>query len=35
MDAFMTNNVRKLQPRIPGTEKITINLGYVIWVRSI
>jgi Arc/MetJ-type ribon-helix-helix transcriptional regulator len=27
--AFMTNNVRELRPRIPDTEKITINLGYV------
>ena len=25
----MANNVRELRPRIPDTEKITINLGYV------
>ena len=29
MDAFMADNVRKLRPRIPDTEKITVNLGYV------
>src|ERR1700752_5353995 len=29
MDAFMADNVRELRPRIPDTEKITINLGYV------
>jgi Arc/MetJ-type ribon-helix-helix transcriptional regulator len=28
-DAFMAGNVRELRPRIPDTEKITINLGYV------
>jgi Arc/MetJ-type ribon-helix-helix transcriptional regulator len=27
--AVMANNVRELRPRIPDTEKITINLGYV------
>jgi Arc/MetJ-type ribon-helix-helix transcriptional regulator len=25
----MTDNVRELRPKIPDTEKITINLGYV------
>ena len=25
----MANNVRELRPKIPDTEKITINLGYV------
>ena len=25
----MANNVRELRPRIPDTEKITVNLGYV------
>ena len=25
----MANNLRELRPRIPDTEKITINLGYV------
>ena len=25
----MVNNVRELRPKIPDTEKITINLGYV------
>ena len=25
----MTDNVRELRPRLPETEKITINLGYV------
>ena len=25
----MADNVRELRPRIPDTEKITINLGYV------
>ena len=25
----MTSNVRELRPRLPETEKITINLGYV------
>ena len=29
MDAFMADNVRELRPRIPDTEKITVNLGYV------
>ncbi|MHC2282996.1 hypothetical protein ACVME8_009639 [Bradyrhizobium diazoefficiens] len=29
MDDFMADNVRELRPRIPDTEKITINLGYV------
>jgi Arc/MetJ-type ribon-helix-helix transcriptional regulator len=29
MDAFMADEVRELRPRIPDTEKITINLGYV------
>ena len=27
--AFMADNVRELRPRIPDTEKITVNLGYV------
>lgn len=26
---FMTGNVRELRPKLPDTEKITINLGYV------
>jgi Arc/MetJ-type ribon-helix-helix transcriptional regulator len=26
---FMSDNVRELRPRIPDTEKITVNLGYV------
>jgi Arc/MetJ-type ribon-helix-helix transcriptional regulator len=25
----MTNNVRELRPKVPETEKITVNLGYV------
>src|ERR1700752_1730461 len=25
----MANNVRELRPKLPDTEKITINLGYV------
>jgi hypothetical protein len=29
MDDFMDDKVRKLRPRIPDTEKITVNLGYV------
>jgi Arc/MetJ-type ribon-helix-helix transcriptional regulator len=29
MDALMANNVGELRPKIPDTEKITINLGYV------
>jgi hypothetical protein len=29
MDAFMADNVRELRPRVPDTEKITVNLGYV------
>ena len=29
VDDFMADNVRELRPRIPDTEKITINLGYV------
>src|SRR6201996_4822570 len=29
MDALMADNVRELRPRIPDTEKITVNLGYV------
>ena len=29
MDAFMADNVRELRSRIPDTEKITVNLGYV------
>src|SRR6202040_1919664 len=29
MGDFMPDNVRELRPRIPDTEKITINLGYV------
>src|SRR5579871_1920162 len=29
MDAIMADNVRELRPRIPDTEKITVNLGYV------
>ena len=34
MDAFMADNVRELRPRIPETEKITVNLGYVDLGRS-
>src|ERR1700726_5357737 len=29
MDVLMADNVRELRPRIPDTEKITVNLGYV------
>src|SRR5580704_6294910 len=29
VDDFMADNVRELRPRIPDTEKITVNLGYV------
>ena len=29
MGDFMPDNVRELRPRIPDTEKITVNLGYV------
>jgi hypothetical protein len=29
MDAFMADNVRELRPRVPDTEKITVNLGYI------
>jgi Arc/MetJ-type ribon-helix-helix transcriptional regulator len=29
MHSFMADNVRELRPRIPETEKITLNLGYV------
>jgi hypothetical protein len=27
MGDFMADNVRELRPRIPDTEKITVNLG--------
>jgi Arc/MetJ-type ribon-helix-helix transcriptional regulator len=29
MDGWMPDNIRELRPKIPDTEKITINLGYV------
>ena len=29
MESFVMSNVRELRPKLPETEKITINLGYV------
>jgi Arc/MetJ-type ribon-helix-helix transcriptional regulator len=26
---FMSDNIRELRPKVPDTEKITVNLGYV------
>ena len=29
MDGSMPDNIRELRPKVPDTEKITVNLGYV------
>src|SRR3954468_6764124 len=28
-EVYMANNIRELRPKVPDTEKITVNLGYV------